>query len=221
MNNSYRSAERVAPPVHMPSIQESIYHTLLYTVFQRPSQRDSAGMVVALTSTNPREGVSYVTRALVRELAKCETNSVAQVHARFLGRFYEPTAESFHQSLTRSALRPARNACEMGPINGSSLLPAGGGQWEGSWRYRRDCINLLRREYSYTLIDCPSLRESGDVLSVAPFVDGVIFVVEADRTRNEQVQQAERKIEAAQGTFLGHVLNKRTYPVPEWLYKRL
>ncbi len=117
MNNSYRSAERVAPPVHMPSIQESIYHTLLYTVFQRPSQRDSAGMVVALTSTNPREGVSYVTRALVRELAKCETNSVAQVHARFLGRFYEPTAESFHQSLTRSALRPARNACEMGPIN--------------------------------------------------------------------------------------------------------
>ncbi len=22
-------------------------------------------------------------------------------------------------------------------------------------------------------------------------------------------------------TFLGHVLNKRTYPVPEWLYKRL
>jgi Mrp family chromosome partitioning ATPase len=58
-------------------------------------------------------------------------------------------------------------------------------------------------------------------LSVAPFVDGVILVSEANKTRRGQILQAERAIETAQGKLLGHVLNKRTYPVPEWIYRRL
>jgi succinoglycan biosynthesis transport protein ExoP len=101
------------------------------------------------------------------------------------------------------------------------LLPVRAGRWNGSWQYRRDCIDLLRNEFDYALIDCSSLRESGDLLSVAPFVDGVILVVEANRTRRDQIQRAERAVEAAQGKLLGHVLNKRTYAIPGWIYRRL
>ena len=52
-------------------------------------------------------------------------------------------------------------------------------------------------------------------------VDGVAVVVEAGQTRREEILNAQRTIENAGGKFLGFVLNKRRYPVPEWLYKRL
>lgn len=197
----------------------SIYHTMLYTVFQKPRQDDGEGIVVALTSANRREGVTYVTRAVVNELARSESNSVAQINARFLRKLYEPTAESLRDSMERAASE--KQPCEIGPSNKALPIQERPGRWEGSWQYRRDCIALLRREFDYAVIDCPSLRESGDALSVAPFVDGIVLVVEANRTRAEQVRHAERNIENAQGKLLGHVLNKRTYDVPGWIYHRL
>ena len=196
---------------------EKVYHQLIYTVFQKPHEKTDAGMVVALTSANPGEGVTYLTRTICRELAKSEINSVARVNARFLRKLYEPTVEVLHRSLSRSS----NNISEIGLADISLLLPEGAGRWDGSWQYRRDCINLLRNEFDFALIDCSSLKESSDLLSVAPFVDGVLLVIEANRTRREQIQHAERTIEAARGKLLGHILNKRTYTIPEWIYRRL
>jgi len=55
--------------------KKSVYDTLIYTVFQKPHEKEDSGMVVALTSANPNEGVTYITRNLSHELAKCEVNS--------------------------------------------------------------------------------------------------------------------------------------------------
>jgi hypothetical protein len=194
-----------------------VYHTLICTVFQKPREREESGMVVALTSANPDEGVSYITRTLCHELAKCEVNSVARINARFLRKLYEPTVDVLQRSLSRSN----SNICEIGLMDTSLMLPERAGRWDGSWQYRRECIDLLRNEFDYALIDCSSLKESGDLLSLAPFVDGVILVTEANRTRRDQIQRAERTIETAQGKLFGHVLNKRTYAIPGWIYRRL
>ena len=56
---------------------------------------------------------------------------------------------------------------------------------------------------------------------LANSVDGVVVVVDAGESRNDEIINAQRTIESAGGKFLGFVLNKRRYPVPEWLYKRL
>jgi hypothetical protein len=204
-----------------------MFHALLYTVFQRPRESDSVGMVVALSSVSPGEGVTYVTRELVHELAKCEFNSVAGIDARFLRSLREPKIETFRESLSgvtsRSRSGETTNRIwEDDELSDASMRMTGRrGPWEGSWQYRRDCIDVLRREFDQTVIDCPSLKESGDLLSVAPFVDGVILVIEANRTRSEQLRKAEQSIAAADGKLLGYVLNKRTYEVPGWIYRRL
>lgn len=192
--------------------QQSIYHTLLYTVLQKPREQDS-GVVIALGSSNPGEGVTYVARALLQELTRCNLNSVAGVNVSFLRKLHEPTVEAIRKSIARSE----PHAPETRGIDSSLLRTERGGPWEGSWQYRRDCIELLRSEFDYTIIDCPSLEESGDLLSVAPFVDGVILVVEANRTRREQPSKAEQSIDAAGGTVLGYILNKQVSEVPQWL----
>jgi Mrp family chromosome partitioning ATPase len=52
-------------------------------------------------------------------------------------------------------------------------------------------------------------------------VDGVLLVVEANRTQKSQVAYLEQTIEGAGGKVLGHLLNKRTYPIPAWLFNKL
>jgi hypothetical protein len=194
----------------------SVYQTLLYTVLQKPQEKREGGVVIALSSSNPGEGVTYVSRALLHELAKCELISVAGVNVSFLRKLHEPTVEAIRNSLSRQNPRGEESGTEG---RGRSLaMPHRKSPWEASWQYRRDCIELLRSEFDYTIIDCPSLRESGDVLSIASFVDGIILVVEANRTRRDQPRQAEQRISAAGGKLLGYILNKRVYEVPRWLY---
>jgi protein-tyrosine kinase len=195
----------------------SVYQTLLYTVLQRPLEKNQGGIVIALSSSNPGEGVTYVARALLHELANCELTSVAGVNVSFLRKLHEPTVEAIRSSVAR---RNSRTAGEDEEMNGPSrsLTVQRRSPWEASWQYRRDCIELLRSEFNYTIIDCPSLRESGDLLGIAPFVDGIILVVEANRTRREQPRQAEQQITAAGGKLLGYILNKKVNEIPRWLY---
>jgi hypothetical protein len=141
--------------------------------------------------------------------------SVACVNVNFLRRLHEPTAEAIQGARFAGERVPSR------PSKRALVVSDRRGPWEGSWQYRRECIQLLRSEFAHTIIDCPALEEAGDLLSVAPFVDGVIVVVEANRTRREQPYQAEQGIVAAGGKLMGYILNKRAYEVPQWLYRRL
>ncbi len=56
---------------------------------------------------------------------------------------------------------------------------------------------------------------------LAPEVDGVVLVVEADRTKRDQILRARRTIEMANGKLMALVLNKRRHVVPEWIYRLL
>lgn len=82
-------------------------------------------------------------------------------------------------------------------------------------------LETLRGVFDYILLDCPPLAESDEAIVLAPDSDGVVIVVEADTTRREQIQNAQKTIERAEGNLLGFVLNKRRYTVPNWIYKRL
>lgn len=84
-----------------------------------------------------------------------------------------------------------------------------------------DSVDALRVNFDNILIDCGSLHDSADAAVLASRVDGVVVVVEAGRSRRDEILNAQRTIENAGGKFLGFVLNRRRYPVPEWLYKRL
>lgn len=84
-----------------------------------------------------------------------------------------------------------------------------------------DSVDALRVSFDNILIDCGALKNSTDAAMLASRVDGVVIVVDAGQSRREEILNSQRMIESSGGKFLGFVLNKRRYPVPEWLYKRL
>ena len=79
----------------------------------------------------------------------------------------------------------------------------------------------LRQRFEYVLIDSPPLSASSDGLAIVRKVDGVIFVVEAEKTRWPVAQAAKEKIVSHGGNILGMVFNKRRFYIPEFVYKRM
>ena len=79
----------------------------------------------------------------------------------------------------------------------------------------------LRAEFDYVLIDAPPVRLYTDALLVGQSTDGVVLVVEANSTRREAAHRAKMILEAANVKLLGAVLNNRTFPIPESIYRRL
>ncbi len=194
----------------------SAYDGLLYTVFQQLRASSQHGIAVALTSANSGEGVTHSLAALVSSLSRDTGMRILQIDSRRLRE-------------TGCAPAEIRLHCQQIDTNISEFLGDTGPRtpnaqprsWEGDWEYRRDCMAELRAAFDYILIDTPALKEGRDIFSLAPLVDGILLVVEACKTRTDQICHAERSIEFARGKLLGHILNKRTFIVPDWLYKRL
>jgi Mrp family chromosome partitioning ATPase len=85
----------------------------------------------------------------------------------------------------------------------------------------RSVWNRLRAEFDFTLVDSPPLSESDESLTLCSVVDGVVVVVEAERTRSQIVATTKSRVVQQGGTVLGLVFNKQRYYIPEWIYKRL
>jgi len=82
-------------------------------------------------------------------------------------------------------------------------------------------IEEIKAEADWIFFDCPPVNSSNTSLVLSGKVDGVVLVVEAEKTRWEVAQSARQQIESANGKILGAILNKRRFYIPGWLYKRL
>lgn len=79
----------------------------------------------------------------------------------------------------------------------------------------------LRSKFDYLLIDTPAMASFSDAILLAQVADGAVLVVGSHSTRREAARAAKDNFDASGVPVLGVVLNKRTYPIPEALYRRL
>jgi Mrp family chromosome partitioning ATPase len=78
----------------------------------------------------------------------------------------------------------------------------------------------LRKDF-YVLIDAPPLNGYAEAALLGRLADGIVLIVAANDTRREPARKARQLLEESGVPVLGAVLNKRIFPVPEPLYKRL
>jgi Mrp family chromosome partitioning ATPase len=71
------------------------------------------------------------------------------------------------------------------------------------------------------ILDLPPVSESVVGPALAKAVDGVVLVVEAERTRSQSVRATHKTLQMYGGNVLGVVLNKRRFHIPEVVYRRL
>ena len=82
-------------------------------------------------------------------------------------------------------------------------------------------VTELRKLFDYVLIDAPPIGSCSDALLFGQVVDGFVLIVEANLTRRENARIAKETIDSAHVKLLGVILNNRTFPIPESLYRKL
>lgn len=79
----------------------------------------------------------------------------------------------------------------------------------------------LREEFDFLLIDVPAASVCSDALLIGQLGDGIVLVVASNSTRRDPARVVKQKFDDAKVPILGAVLNKRTYPIPEAVYRRI
>ncbi len=97
------------------------------------------------------------------------------------------------------------------PVPGLDILPCGPippnpSELLGSAR-TREVLDRLSATYDFILLDSPPAVAVTDAAVLAPLADGVILVLRAGETQNEQAREAKAILEKANAHLLGAVLN--------------
>jgi len=184
---------------------------------------------VIVTGAEPKEGATQVAMALALvgasgsygcRVALVDFNLRQPAIAR---RFGVPQAPGVFDVLTGGEM-PAgtRVAVAEGQL---TILPAGEprGTTIAALEPTRveKLLDKLLQDHEHVIIDAPSVNRNPAVQSLAGLTDGILLVAREGVTRREAVAEAKKRIELAHGKLIGLVLNRRTFPVPGFLYRRM
>lgn len=85
----------------------------------------------------------------------------------------------------------------------------------------RTRLNELYSQFDYVLFDVAALSTCNDGIVLGRSADGVVLVLRANSSRRETALKAVEELKAAKIETLGAVLNQRTFPIPDAIYKYL
>jgi protein-tyrosine kinase len=85
----------------------------------------------------------------------------------------------------------------------------------------RNAVHSLRDRFDFILVEAPPALESALAYAMGSICDGVVLLVEAEKTRWQVAESVAENLKKNGGNVLGVVLNKRRYHVPGFIYKHL
>jgi capsular exopolysaccharide synthesis family protein len=110
-------------------------------------------------------------------------------------------------------------------IDNLTVLPAGKippnpAELLGSMKMK-NFISLLKSKYDYIIFDTPPIIPVTDAGLLGAQTDGVILVIQADRTQKGIVEHGQGLLKQAQAKLLGYILTNIQYHIPGYIYRYL
>jgi capsular exopolysaccharide synthesis family protein len=110
-------------------------------------------------------------------------------------------------------------------IDNLTLLPAGKippnpAELLGSVKMK-NLIGLLKSKYDYIIFDSPPVISLTDAGLLGAQTDGVIMVIQANRTQKGIVEHSQSLLKQAQAKILGYILTNIQYHIPAYIYRYL
>jgi len=188
---------------------------------------DSEHRSILFVGSRSSEGTSTIAREFSKTVASRMEKEVVLVDCdgSYNGLIYPEMDPDLRLDASLSAGQIEKALC---PVDGTSLciLPLfrlsdpdrpqvidfgnGGGFW-----------NFLKERFELIVVDFPPAMMYTSGPSIIPLVDGVIIVVEAERTRWQVALSVKEKVIKSGGTVLGVVFNKQQHYIPQFIYNYL
>jgi succinoglycan biosynthesis transport protein ExoP len=182
--------------------------------------------VVSFSGAASEERSSWICAEAARSLACQESKSVCLVDANF----WSPRLHSYFGCDNRAGLAtalmtedPIRRFIVPLSMGNLWLMPSGGtnqGLYSLVERWRERC-SQLREEFDYVLINACSLARETEATLLGQMADGVVLILDANQSRRQAVRRTKERLTGAGVHVLGAVLDQRTFPIPEFLYRKL
>jgi Mrp family chromosome partitioning ATPase len=211
------SLKKVSPDTEIAKLVQRLFS---------PAGNGSGPRVVSFSGISRDERSSWICARAGEILAEQADTSVCLVDANFWSpqlHVHLATANQIGLAEALATEGPIRNFGK--PLCGENpwLIPSGlvkRGLYPSIERYR-ERLAELRESFDYILLSAPALSRETEATFLGQLADGIVLIVEANHSRRETVRRAKEQLESAHVRLLGAVLDQRTFPIPEGLYRRL
>jgi capsular exopolysaccharide synthesis family protein len=228
---SEETEARVAQPESgngVPEVPESFAAEMVAMRYNLDAKIGRAHKALTFTCAVPREGVSTVSRMFARVLVQDPNLNVILVDANMHGPSVHEALGADKSSGVTDVLfgRKGLDECiKPTAFPRLHVMPSGNPVSAPMQAFASDQMKKLIADllstYDYVLFDAPPVLVYPEATLLSSRTDGVVFVVQAVRTKKEVAKKAIEALEKAGGEVLGVVLNKNKHFIPEFIYKRV
>ena len=180
------------------------------------------GIAITFASSIKGEGNSYVSFNVARPLSLILDMRVAWIDANFISPLKKPMNSPVD---FRSLLMDPKLADQLQGAGQMAVIPNGNRPIKRTDillgnRYP-ELLEKLSRDFAFTIIDAPPITQSIDVGHLAKPTSGLVVVVETRRLKHEMIRHNIDDMRGQGVSVIGTVLNKRSFDIPGFLYRRL
>ena len=176
---------------------------------------------ILLTSPRHGEGTTTVAVGLATALARERDARVLLVEGNFRSRSFSGLlhlpSEVGVLDFAAGRAAPEALATRLEPLNLSVIAAGAVAAPDTNVEIVDVLVGRLQSQFDFTIIDGPPVNSYADASVLASKVDGVILVVEADRTPVSEAEAAKRQLDRVGARILGLVLNRRHSYIPAFL----
>jgi capsular exopolysaccharide synthesis family protein len=211
-----------------PYVEEQ-YHKLRRHLL--PNSKRAAVKVVMVAATDHGEGGTTTAAILASTLARSVNSKILLVDANLRTPALDEVFDQGHGykllGLSDRILSeaPLDQTIYQTDIPNLFFMPCGKAVTSPSYVFDNEPIgamlSALREQFDFVIFDGSPLRDYSESCFLAEKMDGVILVVEAERTKTEVVQKIRKDLESTGVNILGVVLNKKKNYIPDYIERFL
>jgi Mrp family chromosome partitioning ATPase len=187
------------------------------------SDPDKTRWILGVISTLPGEGVSTITRGLARIVARNPKAKVLICNVPTDSASRKP--DPYLSMDGMGDYRPGQFDFTWLPGGQVAVGSLGEPGFMNAIASDIDSVSAMMSRLSagfeLVILDLPPVSQSVIGPAVSKALDGIVLVVEAERTRSLSVRATQKTIKVHGGNVLGVVLNKRRFHIPSFIYRRL
>ncbi len=207
------------PPTETATANQEEYHKLRASLV---SIAVPSGLhTILIAASRHGEGATTVAIGLATALAKERDSRVLLVEANLRSPSFSSalplTTESGLIDFAAGRAAPEALATRLDGFSFSVISAGATSNYPVDFEILDSLLTRLRSQYDFIVIDAPPVNSYADTSVIATKVDGVILVVEADRTPVVDAEAAKRQLDKIGARILGVVLNRRRSYIPAFL----
>ena len=215
-----------APSLEMDGRVRNEIGKIVQNLFRSPNLKGPRQIV--FTGTESGNGCSWMCARIAEILASQVRESVCVVDCNLRSpSLHQQFAIENHYGLSNALLRSDPIRQYVHRLSRANLWILSCGSAAENWQAQlaSEPIRLrlveLRAQFDYIFLDVAPLNIYNDGIVLGSLSDGVVLVLKANSSRRETARKALQELQAANIPIFGAVLNQRTFPIPDRIYRRL